>query len=82
MGWATSVVGPPDGSMLDYLTSLKKLVPMDHDLYWPTHGPSVPNPSEYVKSFISHREELEEQIVEYLKAGPSRIADFVPRMYE
>ena len=82
MGWATSVVGPPDGSMLDYLTSLKKLVPMDHHLYWPTHGPSIPNPSEYVESFISHREEREEQIVDYLKAGPSRIADFVPRMYE
>ena len=27
MGWATSVVGPPDGSMQDYLASLRKLLP-------------------------------------------------------
>ena len=27
MGWATSVVGPPDGSMKDYLASLRKLLP-------------------------------------------------------
>ena len=26
MAWATSVVGPPDGSMIDYLRSLRKLL--------------------------------------------------------
>ena len=82
MGWATSVVGPPDGSMKDYMISLRKLLSFNHEQYWPTHGPAIPDPIEYVQSFISHREEREDQILEYLKHGPRKIADFVPEMYE
>ena len=81
MGWATSVVGPPDGSMKNYMESLRKLLPFQHDRYWPTHGPAIPNPGDYVSSFISHREEREEQIVSFLRKGPQKIADFVPEMY-
>ena len=81
MGWATSVVGPPDGSMKNYMESLRKLLPFNHDLYWPTHGPAIPNPVDYVSSFISHREEREEQIVSFLRKGPQKIAYFVPEMY-
>lgn len=81
MGWATSVIGPPDGSMQDYLASLRKLLPYDHERYWPTHGPAIPDPKCYVQSFIAHREEREAQIVAYLRTGPKRIADFIPEMY-
>ncbi len=81
MGWATSVVGPPDGSMKNYMESLKKLLPFQHERYWPTHGPAIPNPVDYVQSFINHREEREEQIINFLRTGPKKIADFVPEMY-
>jgi glyoxylase-like metal-dependent hydrolase (beta-lactamase superfamily II) len=82
MGWATSVVGPPDGSMRDYLASLRKLLALDDvDAYFPTHGPEVPNPREYVSSFLAHRTEREEQILAFLGEGPKEIADFVPAMY-
>lgn len=82
MGWATSVVGPPDGSMQDYLDSLAKLLEFDHERYWPTHGPPIPEPTAYVRSFIAHRSDREQQIIEHLRPGPCRIADFVPKMYE
>lgn len=82
MGWATSVVGPPDGSMKDYLASLRKLLPFEHERYWPTHGPAIPDPTRYVQSFISHREDREEQIIGFLSDGAKKIADFVPQMYE
>jgi glyoxylase-like metal-dependent hydrolase (beta-lactamase superfamily II) len=81
MGWATSVVGPPDGSMQDYLASLRKLLPRGDVRYWPTHGPAITNPLNYVQSFIEHREDREAQIIEYLRTGPKQIADFVPEMY-
>ncbi len=81
MGWATSVVGPPDGSMKHYLASLRKLLPRNAERYWPTHGPAITDPAGYVKSFIEHREDRETQIVSYLKSGPRQIADFVPEMY-
>ena len=81
MGWATSVVGPPDGSMKDYLASLRKLLPLDAERYWPTHGPAITAPHRYVQSFIEHREDREAQILAYLRDGARQIADFVPEMY-
>jgi glyoxylase-like metal-dependent hydrolase (beta-lactamase superfamily II) len=82
MAWATSVVGPPDGSMRDYLASLRKLVPRDEfRQYLPNHGPAVDEPGDYVRSFIAHREDREQQILSYLREGPQQIADVVPTMY-
>ena len=81
MGWATSVVGPPDGSMQDYLASLRKLLPYDITRYWPTHGPAITDPINYVRLFIAHREDREDQIIAYLRTGAKQIADFVPEMY-
>lgn len=81
MGWATSVVGPPDGSMQDYLASLRKLLPRGDVRYWPTHGPAITDPINYVRSFIEHREDREAQIIAYLRTGAKQIADFVPEMY-
>lgn len=81
MGWATSVVGPPDGSMQDYLASLRKLLGRNETCYWPTHGPAITDPHTYVRSFIEHREDRETQILAYLQSGPKQIADFVPEMY-
>ncbi|MFX4435518.1 MBL fold metallo-hydrolase, partial [Acinetobacter baumannii] len=37
MGWSTSVISPPDGNMADYFASLRKLLPRDDRLYYPTH---------------------------------------------
>ncbi|MDE0206287.1 MAG: MBL fold metallo-hydrolase, partial [Candidatus Tectomicrobia bacterium] len=81
MGWATSVVSPPDGSMQDYLASLRKLLPLEAERYWPTHGPAVTEPDRYVRAFIAHREDRERQILDSLRDGPRRIADIVPGMY-
>lgn len=81
MGWATSVVGPPDGSMADYLKSLRKLFGREERRYWPTHGPAIDDPEDYVHSFVEHREDREAQIVSFLADGPKQIADIVPAMY-
>ena len=81
MGWATSVVSPPDGSMQDYLASLRKLLPRRAERFWPTHGPAITEPDRYVRAFIAHREEREQQIVAHLHGGARRIADIVPDLY-
>src|ERR1700750_2010130 len=41
MGWSTSIVAPPDGSMIDYMASLHKLTQRDEDLYFSGHGPEI-----------------------------------------
>jgi glyoxylase-like metal-dependent hydrolase (beta-lactamase superfamily II) len=81
MGWATSVVGPPDGSMGDYMRSLRKLLPRIESTFWPTHGPDVADPIPYVRSFIAHREDREAQILGFLRERPQHIADMVPTLY-
>lgn len=81
MAWATSVIGPPDGSMTDYLDSLRKLLPREETKFWPTHGPSVDDPVPYVKSFLDHREDRDAQILAFFSAQPAKIADLVPDLY-
>lgn len=81
MGWATSVISPPDGDLFDYMNSLRKLLERDDIRYWPTHGPAIDNPQEYVQAFIDHRLGREAQIVAALGNGPATIKDLVPGMY-
>jgi glyoxylase-like metal-dependent hydrolase (beta-lactamase superfamily II) len=81
MGWATSVVIPPDGDMADYMASLRKLLARDDADYWPTHGGPIRNPKPYVEALIAHRLEREAQVLECLRNGMTRIPDMVPVMY-
>lgn len=81
MGWATSVISPPDGDLLDYMNSLDKLLGRNEVRYWPTHGPAVESPKDYVRSFVEHRLGREHQIVTALTEGPTSIGDLVPTMY-
>ena len=63
MGWSTSIVSPPDGDMASYMESLDKLKARSDKVYWPTHGPSIEEPLQYVNALIEHRLEREEQIM-------------------
>ena len=42
MGWATSIVAPPDGAMSDYMASLNKLAKRIEAIYFSGHGPATP----------------------------------------
>lgn len=41
MGWSSTVIPPPHGSLAEYLTSLELLLPRSDKTYWPTHGPPI-----------------------------------------
>ena len=41
MGWATSVVAPPDGDMGAYMDSLERVTARGFAALWPTHGAPV-----------------------------------------
>ncbi len=82
MGWATSVISPPDGDLYDYLSSLEVLLGRDDDRYWPTHGTAITDPKPFVRSFIEHRRGREQQIIAGLADKKSAtIKDLVPAMY-
>jgi glyoxylase-like metal-dependent hydrolase (beta-lactamase superfamily II) len=81
MGWSTSVITPPDGDMRDYRRSLNDLLERDDALYWPAHGPAIPDPKAYVASFIAHRAEREAAIVERLRQGDETTEEMVAAIY-
>lgn len=41
MGWSSTVIPPPHGSLAEYLASLELLLPRYDQTYWPTHGPPI-----------------------------------------
>ncbi len=82
MGWSTSIVGPPDGNMTKYIESLEKLLNRDDEIYWPTHGPAITNTKDFVRAYIQHRFDREQQIQACLSKGIHEIKQMVPQMYD
>jgi glyoxylase-like metal-dependent hydrolase (beta-lactamase superfamily II) len=81
MGWSTSVIAPPDGDMAAYMRSLEKLLARDDAVYWPTHGPSIPDPKPFVRAFIAHRHERADAILARLAQGDEAIPAIVAHVY-
>lgn len=81
MGWSTTIVAPPDGSMADYMTSLDKLAARAERLYLPAHGAEIPNGPEYVRALRTHRKMREAAILDGLKRGDRTIPELVARVY-
>lgn len=81
MGWSTTVVSPPDGDMAAYMASLEKIRNRTESVFWPTHGPPIPSPADYVTALIEHRKQRERQILACLDAGHDEIPAMVRHMY-
>lgn len=81
MGWSTTVVAPPDGSMTAYMNSLTRLLDRDDSIYYPTHGPAVTDPQRFVRGLLMHRRQRETQILTALASAPASIKNMVATMY-
>lgn len=81
MGWATTVVAPPDGDMDAYLNSLDTLLARDDEIYLPTHGAPIKNPHRFVRAVKTHRLMRDAQIIEQISKGRTRIEEMVSAMY-
>ncbi len=81
MGWATSVIAPPDGNMGDYMASLDRLAFAGAARLFPGHGPVVADPAARIAALAAHRRGREAGIVQLLDRGPARIVDLVGLLY-
>lgn len=81
MGWATSIVSPPDGDMGAYMASLHRLAARDWHRFLPGHGDPVETPAARVQELIAHRLGREAQILQSLAEGPARIPALTARIY-
>jgi len=81
MGWSTTVVSPPDGDMTAYLESLRAVAGRSDHVAIPTHGPPIPDPSQFVSELIEHRMERERQVLAAVRGGVDTIPGMVERLY-
>ena len=81
MGWSTSIVVPPDGSMVDYMASLEKLTRREEQLYLSGHGPEIPDAVRFVKFLMRHRKAREASILHRLAKGEADIPTIVRASY-
>src|ERR1700724_473868 len=81
MGWSTSIVAPPDGSMIDYMASLERLERRAEDLYFAGHGPEIPEGPRYVRFLTRHRKAREASILHRLAKGDADIPTMVRAIY-
>ena len=81
MGWSTSIVAPPDGSMVDYMASLERLAARQEDLYFSGHGPEIPDGPRYVRFLVRHRQAREASILHRLGKGETDIPTMVRAIY-
>jgi glyoxylase-like metal-dependent hydrolase (beta-lactamase superfamily II) len=81
MGWSTTVVIPPDGSMGDFMASLERLRARDDRIFYPAHGQPVTKPQQYLRGLIGHRMQRERQIVRLVGEGIGAIPDIVASAY-
>lgn len=81
MGWNTSVIAPPEGSMRDYMASLERLLGFDEPLYLPGHGGAVTQPAKVVKAFLVHRRWREDAILQAIRGGATTIDQMMEKVY-
>ncbi|HEX5156267.1 MAG TPA: MBL fold metallo-hydrolase [Ktedonobacterales bacterium] len=80
-GVGTVVIAPPEGDLLDYLASLRRLQSLHLLLILPAHGPFVDDPQAVLGYYIAHREERERQVLAGLAAGPRTVGELVSGIY-
>jgi glyoxylase-like metal-dependent hydrolase (beta-lactamase superfamily II) len=80
-GVGTVVIAPPEGDLLDYMASLRRLLALNLSIILPAHGPEIADPRGLLERYLAHREERERQALDGLAAGPSTIPNLVARIY-
>ena len=81
MGWATTLISPPDGSLGAFRASLSRLQGRPETVYYPGHGAPVADPQRILAHILAHRERREAEIVAALARGPATVAGLVAALY-
>lgn len=81
MGRGTSFIDPPDGDLVSYLRSLKRMAELGARTIYPGHGSVVLRARDKLIEYLAHREEREMQVLAALADGPRTIAEMVEVIY-
>lgn len=71
MGWASSLVSPPDGDLTDFMASCARLAARSWRVFYPGHGDEISEPNARLDWLIAHRKAREAAILAVLDTGPA-----------
>jgi glyoxylase-like metal-dependent hydrolase (beta-lactamase superfamily II) len=69
LGSGSVFIVPGEGSLSEYLDSLRRLRELPLDVLCPGHGPYVWDPAAKLDEYVAHRLDRERRLVEALEAG-------------
>lgn len=81
MGWASSLVSPPDGDMGAYMASLDRLAALAPARLYSGHGDPVADPARRITDLAAHRRGREAAIRAALAEGPADAQALTRRIY-
>lgn len=81
MGWASTLISPPDGDMGAYMTSLEKLATRTWRQMLPGHGEPVENAAQRLAELAAHRRARESQIRTALSQASGTATELAARLY-
>src|SRR3954452_15522152 len=82
LGRGTSVVTHPEGDVLAYLESLRRVHDLGPSALYCGHGPELTgDPAAVLDFYLTHRAFREQQLVEALGAGPRTVDELVATVY-
>ncbi|WP_114964456.1 MBL fold metallo-hydrolase [Alkalilacustris brevis] len=81
MGWASSLVSPPDGDMGAYMRSLEKLARLGARRMFSAHGDPIDAPAARIAELAAHRRSREAQILAALGPEPRGIGEIAAGIY-
>lgn len=82
LGRGTSVVAHPDGDLVAYLASLRRVLDLGPDVLLPGHGPELADdPQAVVAFYLEHREHRLGEVLAALRAGATSAHDVVRVVY-
>ena len=71
MGWASSLVSPPDGDLTDFMASCQRLLDLEASVLHAGHGAPITDPKGRLEWLIAHRLTREAAILTELQKGPA-----------
>jgi glyoxylase-like metal-dependent hydrolase (beta-lactamase superfamily II) len=81
MGWASSLVSPPDGDLTDFLRSCARLGRLSARRFLPGHGAVIEQPLARLDWLVAHRKAREAAILETLTQAPLDTTEITARVY-
>lgn len=81
LGRGTAVVAWPDGDLVDYLSSLRRLAATQPTALLPAHGPRIDDPIGAIDAYRAHRDQRERQVLAAVRRGATTAAEVVAVVY-